>query len=145
MLSLAAKNLWMTPWEVIEEALARRKRKPQWLADQLHVTAQVMTNWKTRKVPPARYREISEALGITVDQLEGLEPLPWQEHDGWPFPKVPRERWEALDDDDKGYVQRKLLQAIDDCAAGSRAAESAAAFRRNLAQQTKVKSAKKTG
>lgn len=37
----------------------------------------------------------------------------------WPFPKVPRELWEALDDADKGYVQRVLLEAIQRCQAGA--------------------------
>lgn len=37
----------------------------------------------------------------------------------WPFPKVPRDRWEALDEADRGYVQRKLLQAIDECASAT--------------------------
>lgn len=33
----------------------------------------------------------------------------------WPFPKVPYEHWEALDEADKGYVQRVLLEAIQRC------------------------------
>lgn len=33
----------------------------------------------------------------------------------WPFPKVDIERFERLDEADKGYVQRTLLQAIIEC------------------------------
>jgi transcriptional regulator with XRE-family HTH domain len=33
----------------------------------------------------------------------------------WPFPKVSVERVLALSDDDRGYVQRRLLQAIQEC------------------------------
>lgn len=69
----------MTPWQVIEQALLHRRpsRSPKWLADQLGEKIQVISNWKARGVPARRYREIAQALGITVDQLEGLAPLPW--------------------------------------------------------------------
>ena len=36
----------------------------------------------------------------------------------WPFPKVPLERIEALDEDDQGYVQRQLLKAVAECEGG---------------------------
>lgn len=70
----------MTPWEVIEEALAHRRprRGPKWLADELHEKIQVVSNWKARGVPARRYRDIATVLGLTIDQIEGIEPLPWQ-------------------------------------------------------------------
>jgi hypothetical protein len=70
----------MTPWEVIQLALAHKtpKRNMQWLADQLDMSIQAVSNWKGRGVPARHYREIASALGITVDQLEGLERLPWE-------------------------------------------------------------------
>lgn len=37
----------------------------------------------------------------------------------WPFNTVPMERYEALTPEDKGYVQRRLLQAIQECEAES--------------------------
>ena len=69
----------MTPWEVIELALAHKRpaRNLQWLADEIGVSIQVVSNWKARRVPAKRYREIAAALGISLDQLEGIEPLPW--------------------------------------------------------------------
>lgn len=33
----------------------------------------------------------------------------------WPFPKVALSRVLALEEDDRGYVQRRLLQAIEEC------------------------------
>lgn len=72
----------MTPWEVIEEALAQRRppRGPAWLAEQLNERVQVVSNWKSRKkVPPSRYREVAAILGLTVDQLEGVASPPWEE------------------------------------------------------------------
>lgn len=69
----------MSPWEVIQEALDHKKprRNLQWLADQIGASIQVVVNWKTRGVPAKRYRDVASALGITIDQLEGVERLPW--------------------------------------------------------------------
>lgn len=103
----------MSPWEVIEEALARKKKKPQWLADRLGVSAQVMTNWKLRgKVPPARFRSIADALGLTVDQLEHAAPLPWEVNTGWPFPDIDQARYERLTSLQKGGIQQKVSEMI---------------------------------
>lgn len=69
----------MTPWEVIEEALAHRRprRTFQWLAEQLGIEPQAVGNWKSRGVPPRRYRDIAAVLGLSLDQLEGIEELSW--------------------------------------------------------------------
>lgn len=106
----------MTPWEVIEAALARKKppRKVQWLGDKISASAQVMTNWKKRGVPPARYREIADALGLTVDQLEGVAPLPWAASESaWPFPGIDQARYEKLDIWQKGEIQGKVREMIE--------------------------------
>lgn len=70
----------MTPWEVIQEALLHRRpiRNLQWLAEQLGVSIQAVVNWRARGVPANRYRDIAAALGINIDQLEGIEPPPWE-------------------------------------------------------------------
>lgn len=81
-LSLLSEIEAVTTWEIIEEALAHRRprRSPQWLADQLRVTIQVVSNWKGRgRVPANRLRDIATVLGLSIDQLEGLEPPPWEE------------------------------------------------------------------
>ncbi len=45
-------------------------RKQAWLADQLNVGTNVVTNWKRRGgAPKARAREIATALGCTADEL----------------------------------------------------------------------------
>lgn len=89
MLSHLSESASMTPWEVIQEALAHRKppKNLTWLAGQLggKFTVQRLQNWKTRGVPPAQYRAVAGVLGITVDQLEGLHPLPWDRPAEWPF------------------------------------------------------------
>jgi len=115
MLQLARHILPMTPWEVIEEALRRKRpaKKPAWLAERLAVTAQVVSNWKTRRVPPERYREIAEALDLTVDQLEGVAPLPW-ESTGWPFPGIDQARFDRLDQIQKGEIQGKVREMIEE-------------------------------
>jgi transcriptional regulator with XRE-family HTH domain len=80
MLSHLSEIPAMDTWHVIEEALhhMRPRRSPLWLAEKLGVKIQVVSNWKARGVPVARLREIAAALGITLDQLEGLEPVPWE-------------------------------------------------------------------
>jgi hypothetical protein len=116
MLRVAARILQMTPWEVIEEALARRKppQKPQWLADRLGASAQVMTNWKKRGVPAARYRAIAEVLGLTVDQVEGVAPLPWRNESGWPFPDIEQARFQKLTELQKGEIQARVRDMISE-------------------------------
>jgi hypothetical protein len=101
-LSHSSDSQDMTPWQVIEEALARKRppRGPMWLAEALGETIQVVSNWKKRGVPARRYREIANVLGLTLDQVEGLEPLPWDRQDGseWPFSEELRARVLKLSD-----------------------------------------------
>lgn len=107
-----------TPWQVIEEALARKRppRGPKWLADELNESIQTVSNWKVRGVPVRRYREIANALGLTVDQIEGLEPLPWErlaQDSGWPFTVVTREEILALDENQLGMVEGAMLATLE--------------------------------
>lgn len=80
LLSRLSDSSGMTPWEVIEEALLRKRpaRNMKWLAEQLDERIQTVSNWKARGVPARRFREIAKALDLTVDQIEGLEALPWE-------------------------------------------------------------------
>lgn len=108
----------MTPWQVIEEALARKRppRGPQWLADQLDETVQVVSNWKARGVPPRRFREIANVLGLTVDQIEGVDPLPWEglgEGGDWPFSEDLRQKVLRLSDEERVGVERVIHAAIE--------------------------------
>jgi len=68
-----AKNVAMSPWEIINAELDRRHKSWAWLARELQTTDQVVQNWKTRGVPARRYRAIADALHpFTVDQIEGI-------------------------------------------------------------------------
>ena len=76
----AAHNLCMTDtvWHRIDRELTRRKDARQqpgsWaeLGRLIQASAQKMTNWKSRGVPPKEYADIALALGWSVDQLLGL-------------------------------------------------------------------------
>jgi transcriptional regulator with XRE-family HTH domain len=108
----------MTPWEVIEEALnhKRPRRNAQWLAEQLGLSIQVVSNWKQRgSVPPARYRAIANALGITLDQLEGIEPLPWliADESAWPFQRVKLETIQSLDHKHLAQLEEAMEDVLD--------------------------------
>lgn len=109
----------MSPWEVIEGAMARRRpqRDQAWLAVQLGIGEQAITNWKTRGVPKGRYLEIADLLGLTVKQVAGQEPPPWANEKGnWPFPDIDPARWMALNDYQRGEVQgevRKLVERFE--------------------------------
>jgi hypothetical protein len=118
MCSRLSDSADMTPWEVIEEALVHKKprRNLQWLADQLATTIQVVHNWKARGVPARRYRDIASVLGINVDQLEGLAPLPWvqgEKHDL--SPEVAKVAWEinALPERQRRWVLSTVKDAIE--------------------------------
>lgn len=104
----------MNVWDIVEAALARHRppRDQQWLAASLDVTPQAVHKWKKDGVPPRRYREIATLLGLTIDQLEGLEPLPWDR--GWPFPDIEPERYYALTLNAKALVQRRFMEALEE-------------------------------
>lgn len=66
-----------TVWHRVDRELARRKglhlSPGTWaaLGRAINVTAQVLTNWKSRRVPPEMHAAIAQALSWTVDQLLG--------------------------------------------------------------------------
>lgn len=99
-------------WNVVESAMARHRppRDQQWLADAMRVTPQAVHRWKKDGVPARRFRDLANLLGLTIDQLEGLEPLPWDR--GWPFPDIEPERYYALSLKEKQIVQQMLQHAL---------------------------------
>lgn len=114
----------MTPWEIVEEALQRKRppRGPKWLADELGMTLQAIGHWKNRGVPPGKYRAIGIAIGLTVDQLEGLSPLPWEGVSSWPFPDMALlERVKALEHDRRVEIQAKIREMVEKLEAERRA------------------------
>jgi hypothetical protein len=44
-------------------------------AREIRATSADITNWKSRGLPPARFRVVAERLGITVDELLKADPL----------------------------------------------------------------------
>ncbi len=104
----------MNPWEVIEDVLAHKKRSLSWLAQQFSkkTTIQVVMNWEERGVPPKRFREIADILGITIDQLEGLEPLPWSKEFEWPFSAQLHERIQQLRPEEVLALESKIWDAL---------------------------------
>lgn len=111
----------MTPWETIEEALQRRRPAagPKWLSERLadnglKVSLQAIGHWKTRGVPSGKYRVIAQILGLTVDQIEGLAPLPWDTQASWPFPDASlHRRLEALTHDQRVEIQAKIREMVE--------------------------------
>lgn len=105
----------MTPWEVIEEALVRRRpvQNKEWLARQLGVKPQAIGNWRERGVPPGRFRALGKVLQLTVDQIEGEAPLPWDKASGWPFPGIDEARFQRLHDFQKGEIQSEVRKLIE--------------------------------
>lgn len=107
--------LLMEPWDVIEGALARRKppRDQAWLATQLGIRAQAVTNWKTRGVPKTQYEALADLLGLSLEQIAGRAPPPWEaEAGGWPFPDIDSARWARLTELQKGEIQAKVRELI---------------------------------
>ncbi len=46
------------------------------LAEKVGASSSDVTNWKSRDLPTWRHGKIADALGITIDQLTGRQPLP---------------------------------------------------------------------
>lgn len=63
------QKLGMDVWRHIEEELHRRRLNAAWLGRKLPASRQVVSGWKKRGVPTARYEQIAALLGWTVDRL----------------------------------------------------------------------------
>jgi hypothetical protein len=78
----------------------------------LSESPQTVNNWETRGVSTNGALKAQTKIGCNAHWLlTGAGSM----FAVWPFPKVPIERFLDLDDDDRGYVQIKLLQAIAEC------------------------------
>lgn len=58
----------------------------------MNISPQRLNNWKNRRLPPDRHEEVAAKLNWTVEELLGHDPRPAS--DEWPFPGVPRARFE---------------------------------------------------
>jgi hypothetical protein len=146
MLSLLPTMGGVTPWQVIEEALARLRppRNKEWLSAELqargeNVSPQAVGNWKKRGVPGNRFIVLGEILHLTPRQVAGLDPLPWEVAEGWPFPEIDQARFTKLSPTQVGEIQaevRKLLEKFEREAAersGKSAGSQAGANQRRAA------------
>jgi hypothetical protein len=120
MLSAMLQIAEVTPWQVIEEALARMRppRNKEWLAQKLStegkpVTPQGVGNWKVRGVPPGRFIELGEVLGLSARQVAGLDPLPWDKSGPWPFPDIDPARFAHLNQTQIGEIQGKVREMLE--------------------------------
>ena len=58
---------------------------------------------------------LADALGVSLRWL--LTGAGNKAEGDWPFPRVQRGRWDACDDQDRGYVQAAMNRALDECEA----------------------------
>lgn len=106
----------MSPWEVIDGALTRMKpkRDQAWLAGQLKLKAQAITNWKDRGVPKGRYEELAEILGLTMEQIAGKAPAPWEiTGSEWPFTDIGPARWARLSDRQRWEIELRVRDMVE--------------------------------
>lgn len=81
-------KLGMDVWKHIEDELHRRRQKPAWLVKKLDLSRQVVSGWKKRGVPAARYEQIAELFGWSLDRLvTGIDDTP--EPEPAPAPAAP--------------------------------------------------------
>jgi transcriptional regulator with XRE-family HTH domain len=59
--------------------------------------------------------QIADALGVNLRWL--LTGNGRKDEPDWPFLRVRRDRWDACDEGDRGYVQAAMNKAMDECEA----------------------------
>lgn len=59
------------PWALIEELLTEQEKDRAFIEERLPATPQSVTNWKTRGVPQAHARALSDLFGTSADYLLG--------------------------------------------------------------------------
>ncbi len=60
--------------------------------------------------------KLADQLGVSLRWLLTGDGQP-TDSDRWPFPRVKRERWDACDEGDRGYIQAAINKALDECEA----------------------------
>jgi transcriptional regulator with XRE-family HTH domain len=101
----------------IAEAITVSGKSSADIARACGVTAAAVTHWKngnTKSLKAETALALEQATGFrAVWLLKGKGPRK-VEDPSWPFPKVPIERVLALAPDDRGYVQRRLIQSLQE-------------------------------
>jgi transcriptional regulator with XRE-family HTH domain len=105
----------------IKEAVEKSGKTRAEIARLCGVTNAAVTQWldgTTKSLKAEKALALERATGYRANWLssgKGPKLLADPAEPYWPFTKVPIERFLRLTDDDKGYVQRRLLQAIQEC------------------------------
>lgn len=105
----------VSTWDILILALAHMKppRDRTWLQEQLDVTPATLSNWKTAgKVPPGRYMQICDLVGLTAEQFTGRAPLPWDE-EGWPFKSVNQREFRNLEPEQRQAIEDKVREMVE--------------------------------
>lgn len=107
----------------IKEAIDGSEKSRADIARACGVTQASVTFWldgTTKSLKADTALALEQATGYrALWILKGLGPRKVEAAAiAWPFPKVPLERIEALDEHDQGYVQRQLLKAVAECDGG---------------------------
>ena len=113
----------MTLSSRIDEAIQGSGKTRADIARACGVTQASVTFWldgSTKSLKAETALALEQATGYrALWILKGLGPRRSEAPPmAWPFPKVPLERIEALDEGDRGYVQKRLLQAVAECDGG---------------------------
>lgn len=106
------------------------KTKAQ-IARECGVTGSALSQWLSGSVKSLKAETalaLEQATGYRANWiLSGKGPRKMGESAPfWPFPKIDMERFTKLDAGDRGYVERKLLQAIIECEGDAAAPPQAA-------------------
>jgi len=99
----------------IEEELARQGWKQADLANKVPgLSQQAISNLITRDSATSEFAiRIADAFGVSIRWL--LDGKGRREERDWPFPRVGRDRWDACDDGERGYIESAMNQALREC------------------------------
>ena len=101
----------MTPWNRLNDELAKRHIKWVTFCEALGVAKQTAGHWKHRGIPAKYFRPISEYLGKSIDWLEfGDDDKPPAV---WPFETVDQASWERLTERQKGRLEKAINDEIE--------------------------------
>jgi transcriptional regulator with XRE-family HTH domain len=106
--------------ERIAEAIAGSGKTKAQIARECDVTGGAVSQWLSGSV-----KSLKAETAIALEQATGYRAY-WLLHgkgprttaeptNVWPFTKVPLDRFIHLDERDQGYVERRLIQAIEEC------------------------------
>lgn len=128
---------------LISQRLDEKGKAQRWLAEQVSVSDNAVSKWiKTGNVSKKNALKVSELLDIPVAVLlsddggelllssnshadgvnviftpDNVVPLPPESE--WPFPRVSLDRIRALDAEQIGFVQGRLLSALEEAEGGA--------------------------